>query len=164
MELSKKLEQALNEQVRLELESSYIYNGMRLYLKKRGIPGATSWMTNQMHEEQEHAEDFINLLIQLDGNVELGDIKKQTTEYDSVLAVFEAGLAHEKTITASIEKLLELAIKEKHYAVENFLRHYINEQVEEEDNFRGIIDMFKLAGNNEAAFFKVDSILGKRGK
>ena len=162
LKLSKKLEKALNEQIRLELESSYIYNGMRLYFKSLGVPGATNWMTWQVKEEQHHAEDFIDFVLDMDGELELGQLNEQTTKYDSMLDVFEKGLAHEKEISASILKLLDLAIEEKNYAAENFLRHYVDEQVEEEDHFRGIIDMVKMAGNNEAALFKVDSILAKR--
>ena len=162
LKLSDKLEKALNEQIRLELESSYIYNGMRIYLKSLGIPGATSWFELQTREEQHHAEEFIDFLLEMDCEVELGQINKQTTKYKGILDVFEKGLAHEKEISASILNLLDLAIEEKNYAAENFLRKYVDEQVEEEDHFRGYIDLIKMAGDNEAALFKVDSILGKR--
>lgn len=160
--LSEKLEQALNRQVTLELESSYIYNGMRLYFKERGLPGATHWMTLQMGEEQEHAEDFIDCILDLDGHVVLGPIEEQTTEYESILDVFEKGLEHEQFISKSILEILEIAIEEKNYAAENFLRTYVDEQVEEEDNFRHHIDLIKAAGNNEAALFEVDAKLAQR--
>lgn len=162
LKLSKELEKALNEQIRLELESSYIYNGMRLYFKSLGLPGATSWMTFQAKEEQHHAEDFIDFILDMDGEVELGQLSKVTTKYDSILDVFEKGLAHEKVISASILNILEMAIEEKNYAAENFLRSYVDEQLEEEDHFRGYVDLIKMAGDNEAALFNVDSILGKR--
>ncbi|WP_054252859.1 ferritin [Neofamilia massiliensis] len=162
LKLSKKLEKALNEQITLELQSAYIYNGMRLYFKSLGMPGATNWMTFQTREEEHHAEDFIDFILDMDGDVELGDLKKVTTKYDSILDVFEKGLAHEKEISASILSILDLAIEEKNYAAENFLRHYVDEQIEEEDHFRGYVDLVKMAGDNEAALFKVDSILGKR--
>ncbi|MDO5038036.1 MAG: ferritin [Tissierellia bacterium] len=162
LNLSKKLEKALNEQVRMETESAYIYNGMRLFFKEKGLPGATSWMTHQAHEELKHAEDFIDMILDLDGHVVLGELKEPTTEYKSILDVFEAGLAHEKEISSSILELLDLALEEKNYAVENFLRTYVDEQVEEEDHFRGVIDMVKMAGDDPAALFKVDGILAKR--
>ena len=162
LKLSKKLEKALNEQITLELQSAYIYNGMRLYFKSLGIPGATKWMTFQTREEEHHAEDFIDFILDMDGEVELGQLTKVTTEYKSILDVFEKGLEHEKEISASILSILDLAIEEKNYAAENFLRHYVDEQLEEEDHFRGYVDLVKMAGDNEAALFKVDSILGKR--
>ena len=65
-------------------------------------------------------------------------------------------------ITESIEDILKIAIKDEHFAAENFLRKFIDEQVEEEDNFRGLIDLVKFAGDDKAALLKIDSILGER--
>lgn len=162
MKLSKRLNDELNRQIQMEYESAYKYNGMRLYFKSLGIPGATHWMELQTMEENHHAEDFIDFILDVDGEVETHALAEQPTEYESILDVFEQGLEHEKEISASIMSILDIAIEEKHYAAENFLRTYVDEQVEEEDHFRGVIDMIKLAGDNEAALFKVDSILGKR--
>ena len=162
LKLSKKLHDALNKQVSMELQSAQIYNGMRIYLKELGAYGAIKWMSNQAHEEIEHAEAFINFIQEMDGHVELGALEPVKTVYDSPLAVWEAGLAHEKEITSSILELLKLADKEENYAAQNFLRKFVDEQVEEEDNFRGIIDLWKLAGDSPEAILKVDGILGKR--
>lgn len=162
MKLSEKLLNELNKQVTLELESSYIYYGMKTYFSNLGIPGATHWFDLQYKEEIRHAEDFIAFIEEMDGKVVLGELKKPSTEYKSILDVFETGLEHEKLISKSISDILEIAIEEKNYAAENFLRTYIDEQLEEEDNFRSQIDLIKLAGDDKAAFFKVDSILGGR--
>ncbi|MDO5028123.1 MAG: ferritin [Bacillota bacterium] len=162
LKMSEKLEKAFNDQIRLELESSYIYTGMRMYFQSLGLPGATKWMTIQAEEEREHADLFINFLLDMDAGLELGTLNAQTTQYDSMLDVFEKGLAHEKVISASILKLLEMAIEEKNYGAENFLRTFVDEQIEEEDHFRGYVDLIKMAGDDVAALFKVDSILGKR--
>ncbi len=162
MKLSKKLQDALNEQVRMEYESAYIYNGMSLYLSEEGFPGASHWMDLQAKEEMEHAQDFIDFIHQVGGHVELGTINKQTTEYDSLLDVWQTGLEHEKVISKSIHDLLVLAIEEKHFAAENFLRTYVDEQVEEENNFCGIVGLLKFAGDNPLALMNADGILGRR--
>ncbi|MFB0972351.1 MAG: ferritin [Neofamilia sp.] len=162
MKLSEKLNEEFNRQIQMEYESAYKYNGMRLYFKSLGIPGATHWMTLQTHEEISHAEDFISFVLDVDGEIEAQGLAEQPTEYKSILDVFEQGLEHEKEISASIISILDLAIEEKNYAAENFLRTYVDEQVEEEDHFRGVIDMVKMAGDDPAALFKVDGILGKR--
>ena len=164
MKLSKKLEKALNKQVAKEYEAAYVYNGMRIYLDDFGVPGATHWMTLQTKEEIEHAEDFIQFIKSVDGQVELAEIKAETTEYDGLASVCEAVLKHEKGITKSIEEILALAIEEKNYAAENFLRTYVDEQVEEEDNFRDVLELIQLAGDDKAAMFQVDSRLGQRGQ
>lgn len=162
MKLSKKLEKALQEQVTMEYNAAYIYNGMRIYLDDENLAGATKWMTKQAKEEIEHAEDFVDFLHSIDVKAELGKLEAASTEYDGLLSVLEAALEHEKKVTASIEDILKIAIKDQHFAAENFLRKYIDEQVEEEDSFRGLIDLMKMAGDNEAAILKVDDILGQR--
>lgn len=165
MKLSQKLQEALNEQVKLEKEAAYKYDGMRLYFKDLGSPGAEHWLTLQTEEEISHAEDFIDFILEVDGELEpLGALESQPVKYDSYLDVFEKALDHERLISRSIKDILEIAIEEKNYAAENFLRTYIDEQVEEEDSFRSVIDIIKLAGDDTAALFRVDAILAQRGK
>lgn len=165
MELSEKLLKMLNDQVRMELESAYKYEGMRLYFKDLGIPGSEHWMSLQVEEEREHAEDFIDFILDVDGELApIGKLEEQPVEYESILDVFEKGLEHEKEISKSIREILDVAMEEGHYAAQNFLRTYIDEQVEEEDHFREQIEMIKMAGDNSAALFQVDHILGKRGE
>jgi ferritin len=164
LKLSKKLQDALNKQITFEISSAYLYDGMRLYLKKLGLPGATKWMTLQAHEELHHAEDFIDFMLSMDGDIEIGELPAVSTHYDCPQAVWEVGLGHEKEISASIMEILNLAIEENNYAAENFLRTYVDEQIEEEDHFRSVVDLWNLAGDDKAALFKVDGILGKREK
>lgn len=48
--------------------------------------------------------------------------------------LFEQVLTYEKHVTALINKLYELALKEKDYATQIMLQWFIEEQVEEEAN------------------------------
>lgn len=163
MELSQRLQDALNEQVRLEYEAAKIYNGMRIYLDDLGAPGAKQWMTKQTYEEMEHAQDFITFILEAGGEVpSLGAIDEVTCKYDGLCDVWRTGLEHEKKISASIRDILEIAIEEKHYGAENFLRTYVDEQIEEEDNFRGVLEMLELTEDDKGAMFRADQILGER--
>ena len=163
MKLSNRLNDALVEQVRFEYEAAWLYNGMRIFLDDLGAVGATRWMTAQVHEELHHAQDFIDFIMEADGEIsEVGGFDVARCDYDGLLSVREAGLAHEKQITKSITDILEIAIEEKNYPAENFLRTYVDEQLEEEDSFRSVIELIELAGDDKAAMFRVDSILGQR--
>ena len=162
MELSKKLAKALNDQIKKEYEAAYVYNGMRIYLDDAGLRGASSWMTKQTQEELEHAEAFIQHVKSLDGKVELGKVEAQKTDYANLLEVLETAYEHEQMITKSISEILDLAIEEKEYATENFLRKFVDEQVEEEESFRDLIDLVKFVGDDKASLLKVDSGLGRR--
>jgi len=60
--------------------------------------------------------------------------------------VFEKTLEHEKSITASINALSELARAEKDYASEITLQWYVTEQVEEESSVSQIVDHLWAVG------------------
>ncbi len=163
MKLSKELNDILVEQVRRELESAQVYNGMRIYFKDANYPGAEQWMTVQIFEEVLHAEDFINFIQEIGGELpSIGAIAETKCEYDSMLDVFEHGLEHEFYISDSIKACLEQAIEDKNYAAENFLRGYIDEQLEEEDHFRTQVETLREIGDNKSALYKYDEYLGTR--
>ncbi len=160
--LSDKLEKALNNQVTLEYDSAFIYRGMEIFFQDMGAKGTTHFFNQQTKEEVEHAEDFTQFILDVGGKIDIGGLNKPATEYKSFLEVFEAALAHEKVVTESIRGILEIAIEEKNYAAENFLRKYVDEQVEEEDTFTGLVDQLKWIGDDVAALLQFDKQLAGR--
>lgn len=164
MKLSKGLLKALNDQVFKEYEAAHLYKAMELYFVERGIKGFAHWLHLQVEEELEHAQDFINFIVESGEHVVFQDVKidKKDADFKSIVDVFEKGLKHEESITKSIEDILELAIKEKHYAAENFLRTYIDEQMEEEDSFNNVLGLVKYCEDDKAALFEADKIMARR--
>ncbi|MBU1909289.1 MAG: ferritin, partial [Verrucomicrobia bacterium] len=71
-------------------------------------------------------------------------------------------LKHEKTVTASIHALADLAVAEKDHATNSFLKWFVDEQVEEEANAQEIVDLLKLAGDAGNALLFLDAKLGAR--
>ena len=50
MELGKKMQDAVNEQIKEELFSSYIYLSMAAYFESVNLPGFAHWMRAQSQE------------------------------------------------------------------------------------------------------------------
>jgi ferritin len=72
-------------------------------------------------------------------------------------------LAHEKTVTASIYALYDLAKKENDPKTELMLHWFINEQVEEEKNAQDILDQLEMAGDKSFGIMFLDKhVLGAR--
>ena len=162
MMISKKLEEALNDQMNKELYSAYLYLGMATHFESEGLKGFAKWMRVQASEEQGHAMKIYDYLFAVDGKPVLKAIKEATTQYEKTpLEVIQEVLKHEQFITASINKLYELAGEEKDYKTQNFLRWFIDEQVEEEANDREILDKFNYIDGN-AGLMLLDKELGKR--
>ena len=81
-----------------------------------------------------------------------------------LLDVFKQVQEHEASVTASINALYELALKEKDYPFQFVLQWFITEQVEEEKNAADVIYQIELIDARETAILMLDHQLGKRGK
>jgi len=160
--LSAALTNAINTQIALEMSSGYVYLGMAMWCAENGFKGAGHWLQKQFAEEQEHAFKLLHYLQERDAEVKLHDIPAPKAEYAGLKEVFEAALKHEEHVTASINKLYELAVNEKDYATQIMLQWFVNEQVEEENNVKDILDNFKMVGAHGGAMYMLDRSLGSR--
>jgi ferritin len=161
--LSKTMQDAINEQIKHELYSAYIYLGMSAYAEAENWQGAARWLRAQAAEEQTHAMKLFDFVNDRGGRVSLQAIAQPPQEFTSLLDVFEQVLAHERKVTALIHRLYEIAVSEKDYAAQVMLQWFIDEQVEEEKNASQIVDALKLVGAQGAALFVLDRQLGARG-
>lgn len=160
--LSKSLQDAINEQIRNEIQSAYLYLAMSEHCESSNLPGAAHWLHEQWEEELEHAMKFSKYVNDRGGRVTLGAIDKPKAEWPSLLAVFQEVLAHEQKVTAMINSLYALALKENDYAAQVELQWFVKEQVEEEKNATEIIQMLKMAGESGPTVMMVDRHLGAR--
>jgi ferritin len=161
--ISKTMEKALNEQIREEVFSSYLYLAMRAWFSNVNYSGMARWMATQAKEEQTHAMKIFDYLLERGGVVELQAIDKPKKEWASPLQVLQESMAHERHITSCIHRLLETATAEKDYGTVNFLQWFVKEQVEEEGNVEPIVAVLEKVGDNLAAIYAMDHHLGKRG-
>ena len=161
--MDKKLNKKFNNQINQEYHAAYIYLGMSEWLQANGYPGFSHWMLEQVKEEVSHAEGLMEWVQRHDGTVELPEIEAASTEYDSLMHVFEEALKHEQLITKNIDELAIAAKEAKDLASERFLDWYIMEQVEEEEAQRENIDNIKLAGAKQGSgLFNLDREMAKR--
>jgi ferritin len=162
MKIKKPIEKAINAQIQLELASAYAYLSMAAYFDRHAFSGFAHWMRLQQNEENEHAMRFFNYLHDRDGRVELQPLEKPPHEFKSPLDVFEQSLENERTVTASIHRLYELAQKEKDHATVSMLKWFVDEQVEEEKSALDMVDKLKLAGDHPGALLLIDREAGAR--
>ncbi len=160
--LTKKVEQAMNEQLAVELQSAYVYLGMSSYCESVSLPGCSQWLRAQAEEEYGHAMRFYNFITDRGARVRLRGLTAPPTDYSSALAVFEKALDHERAVTSSINKLYDLVAKEKDFASQAWLDWFATEQVEEEKTVGHIVEQLKMTGGKGDALFLIDRELGGR--
>lgn len=160
--ISKKLQDAINAQVNAEFWSAYLYLAMSQYCESEGHAGFANWFKVQFKEEQAHAEIFMNYLNSRGGRVVLKPIDEVPESWDSLLASFEKTLEHEEKVTAMINDIYHIAVEERDYATCNMLDWFVEEQVEEEETARGMIDKLRMIGDNGLALYTLNQELAAR--
>ena len=160
--LSKKMTQALNEQVNREMYSAYLYMSMSAYSAEIGLKGFANWFMVQYHEEMYHAMKIYEYIQRQGETIQLESIAKPPQKFESALDMFTQTLAHEQYITKSINDLMDLAVAKSDHATNIFLQWYVTEQVEEEENDNDIIARLKLIGDNPHGLLMLDRELAER--
>ncbi|NOZ83539.1 MAG: ferritin [Epsilonproteobacteria bacterium] len=153
---------ALNEQMMKEFYSSYLYLSMSGHFEQIGLKGFAHWMFVQYQEETDHALKFFNYLKSQGSKIKLMEIKEPEHEWSSILMVFNETLNHEQYVTSCINDLVDISEKSKDRATWNFLQWFVDEQIEEEENVRNVIDQLNLIGDNKSALFLLDKEIGQR--
>ena len=162
MNISKTMQDAINEQIKNEFYSSYLYLAMSAHFEAVNLPGFASWMRIQTGEEKDHALRFFQYVIDRGGRVELKPIDQPPLEWKSPREAFEQVLEHEQKVTSLINNLYALAVKENDYASQGILQWFLNEQVEEEKNASLILEQIKLIDARGTALYVLDHQLSKR--
>lgn len=160
--IGKKLNDAMNEQIKNELESYYIYLSMAAWLHSKALDGMGHWMRVQAHEEMLHAMKFFNHLIDRGGKVALKDLKQLKGEWGSPLEVFQDAFEHEKFISKKINDLMSSARQEKEFASEPLLAWFTDEQIEEESNASKITEQLEMVGADKSGLLMLDRELAAR--
>jgi ferritin len=160
--LSDKLLKAINEQIKNELYSAYMYLAMSAHFDSKSLPGFARWTRLQAKEETEHAMKFYDFILDRGGKVELLAIDQPPTNYGEPLEIYKQILEHEKKVTAMIYNLYEIALAEKDYPAQVLLHWYIDEQVEEEKNASLIVDQLTMISDRMGVLINIDHHVGKR--
>jgi ferritin len=160
--ISKKMTQALNEQINKEIYSAYLYMSMSAYSEHIGLSGFAHWFMVQYNEEMEHAMKIYQYVQEQGEHVKLMAIDAPATEFESALDMFEKTLDHEKFVTKSINELVDLAVQENDHATQIFLQWFVTEQVEEEASADEILSKLNLVGTKGNGLYMLDRELAQR--
>jgi len=160
--LSEKIESLLNDQVKHEFDVGNWYLSMSSWAEVQGYHGTATFFLEQFREENFHAMKIFHFINELDGHALAPEIAQPDYEFKSFRDLFERSLELERENTKKINRLVEAAQEAKNHATEQFLQWYVDEQVEEEDLFRTILDKLKILGDDGPGLYMLDQELGQR--
>ena len=154
--LSQKMIDKLNEQIKVEFESSNLYLQMAAWCSWKGYEGGEAFLNLHSEEERMHMMKLYTYLGETGALAVISAMEKPQAEYDSLASMFEQILEHERFVTSKINDLVALAYEEKDFSTLNFLQWYVAEQHEEETLFSSLVDKIKLIGHDGRGLYLID--------
>ncbi len=155
--LSKKVEKALNDQIRIEAESSQIYLSMASWAETQGFEGVSQFMYAHSDEERSHMLKMLKFVNERGGHAVVSELSAPPLTFGSFKEMFKTLFDHEVMVSGKINELVDITLQEKDYATHNFLQWYVSEQIEEEALARNILDKIKLIGDERSGFYMFDN-------
>ena len=160
--IGERLLNAMNDQIKNELESYYIYHSMAAYFHANSLDGMAHYMRCQAHEEMTHAMKIFDHILDRGGKVVLQDLKQLKTEWSSPEEAFNDAYAHEQFISGKINELMAIAREERDFSAEPLLSWCIDEQVDEEASAGKVAEEITMVGDSKTALLMLDRELGQR--
>jgi ferritin len=162
--LSKKITEALNDQLTKEGSASQIYLSYGSWADSQGYSGIANFLFRHANEERNHMMKILEYILKRGGHVKIAPIPGPGADPVSVNNCFEKVFEQEKDNTKSIYKLVKLSFEEEDWATWNFMQWFVKEQTEEETLALNLLDKIKIAGGETAhnsALYSIDRDLEK---
>jgi ferritin len=104
--IGKKIEDTFNQQLKLKLDSYYLYRSMANYFHSIRLDRMAHWMKAQAGGKQGHVVRLIEYLKEQNSKMQLLVLSQPKVEWASPLEVFEEAFQHEQFITGKINVLI----------------------------------------------------------
>ena len=155
--LSKTMQEALNQQVLMEAQSSQAYLAMASWAEiQPGLKGVTDFFFKHSDEERMHMLKLIHYINERGGFAIIPALAQPALTFVSLKSAFDELLKHELAVSSSINNLVDIALSEKDYATHNFLQWYVIEQMEEEKLARECNDKLEMIGDDKSGLYLFD--------
>ncbi|MEI8132305.1 MAG: ferritin [Leptolinea sp.] len=146
MLISKELATAINDQVGHEIQASHQYANIAAYFDGLALKKLAKMFYKQSEEEREHAMKFVHYISETGGDVAIPAIAAPKATFKSVEEAIKLSLDWEMEVTRRINDLMTLAISQKDYLGQDFLRWFVTEQLEEVSTMENLFKVVQQAG------------------
>ena len=146
MLISDKLSKAINEQIGHELAASHQYVMIAAYFDGLALKRLAKMFYKQAEEERDHAMKFAHYVVEAGGTLEIPAVPAPKYAFKSVEEAVQLSLDWELEVTRRINGLMDIAVAEKDYLGQDFLRWFVTEQLEEVSTMQNLLQVVKTAG------------------
>ncbi len=152
MLISESMNAALNRQVGNELGASNQYLNIASYFDGEALPALAGFFFRQSDEERDHALRIAHYILEAGGSLAVPAIEAPPATMDSAEQAVKMALEWELEVTSQINDLMGLAINEKDHISQNFLRWFVDEQLEEVSTMEDLLSVVRRAGEDGLLF------------
>lgn len=159
--LTEEIEVLLNEQIKVEANSSAIYLSMASWCNRNGFDNSASYFEKQSAEERVHMLRIFKYVNDAGGRAVSPEVVNIPQEFDSFRGIFEQALQQEIFVTQSFNKIADRCLRAKDFVTLQFLQWFLNEQLEEEYVARRILELFDVIGEEGSGRWQIDKTVNK---
>jgi ferritin len=152
---------AINAQVGREFGAFLQYVAIAASFDGQSLPRLAKHFHRQAEEERDHAMRFIRYLIDTGAKVAVPAVAGPKNVFATAEEAVQLSLDQEQEVTRQIHALADLALKENDYTTQNFLRWFIEEQLEEVSSMEKLLTVVRRAGERGLLF--VEDFLARAG-
>ena len=157
---SKKVINAINEQIGYEFSASMQYYAIAAHFAAEALPQLSQHFFKQAEEEKGHALRFIKYVVDAGGRVVIPAIDAPKANFKTPRDAVKLSFDQEVQVTKQINALVGLARKEDDYITINFLQWFLTEQLEEVSSMDNLLKIVERAGDN---LLQADEYLARVG-
>jgi bacterioferritin B len=161
MQVSKKLVDAINQQIGNEMGASLQYVAIAAYFDTEALDQLAQFFYRQAEEERDHAMKFVKFLVDVDAEVDIPDIPAPKGSFKTAEQAVQLSLDWEREVTQQIYGLVEIAQEDKDFIALRFLDWFVNEQLEEVTLMGALLSVVRRAGEN--GLLHVEDYLARSG-
>ncbi|KAF9139259.1 Stores iron in a soluble, non-toxic, readily available form [Linnemannia schmuckeri] len=160
------VEDALNQQISLEMTASQTYLAIAAYMGSDtvALPGLEKFFNEQSEEEREHAQHLIDYQNKRGGCAIIPSVPAPISEWVSAKNAVESALQLEKDVNKNILRVESLAEDQDDPQLVNVLRSkYLKEQVDSIAEIAKLMTQLNRGGGEGLGLYLFDQTLLKSG-
>ncbi len=155
------VEKRLNNQVKIEAESSMFYLSCASWCEYNGYENAAAFLHGHSEEERTHMMKIFKYINSSGGHAAAPEIRSMRHDFESLREIFELLMEHEIKVSVSINDMAEFCFRAKDFTSFNFLQWFIAEQREEEEICRRALELFDIIGTEGQGLWMIEQELAK---
>jgi bacterioferritin B len=140
--------QALNDQIASEFGASQQYIAIAVHYDAQTLPQLATHFYRQAVEERNHAMMIVQYLLDAGAEIAIPGVEAPQTTFEDDRAPVALALEQERSVTAQIARLVDVAREESDHVGEQFLGWFLAEQREEVASMAALLAVVERASTN----------------